>query len=133
LTVANVNGGYITVVSSGTFIRMPEVFAAGTGISIDQYGEIIDVTDAGTYLITYTINISVNFAINAGVYINGAVYTPSIIRVDPATLGQNPYATTVLATLPAATRIYLAFFNGSGDVALYYHGSAATLSIVRIA
>ncbi|OAB77715.1 BclA C-terminal domain-containing protein, partial [Paenibacillus crassostreae] len=125
---ANTSGAIIAVLLGGTDIPLPDDHILN-GITINGASTIITIPTAGTYMISYQINLTAALAVNSQLLINGVALTPSI--VNPV-LSLSSFNNTVITVLGAGTTVQLQLFGLLGAATLLGGGAGAALTIVQV-
>jgi|GEM_PF-383000 len=127
---ANTAGPVIAVVLGGTSIPLPSNQALSGGVTINGASTVITLPAAGTYLFSYQINLTAALAAGSQLLINGAAFTPSILK--PA-LPLSSFNNTVITSVGAGASVQLQLFGLFGSATLLGGAAGAALTIVRIA
>ncbi|WP_206871065.1 BclA C-terminal domain-containing protein, partial [Clostridium zeae] len=126
---ANTSGSIISVILGGTSVSLPNSQNIGPGISIDGTNTTFTVSNAGTYYITYDINLTAALAVSSRLIINGSANTAS--TVDPV-LSTSSFTNDIIVDLTANSTITLQLFGLLGAATLISGGAGASLSIIRL-
>ena len=117
----------IAVTPAGTAVPLPAQ-TYNSGFTVSAEGETFTVTDAGTYMISYTLRVSAALAMRSAIYVNSAAQGSTVIRSATAL---NQFSNTSILTLAAGDQLALTLYDITASVTLE-PGAGATLTIVRI-
>jgi len=117
----------IAVTTGGTAVPLPAQ-TYNSGFTVSAGTETFTVTDAGTYIVSYTLRLTTTLAMRSAIYINSAAQGSTVIRSATAL---NQFSNTSILTLSAGDQLELALYDIAASVTLE-PGAGATLTIVRI-
>ncbi|WP_128211320.1 BclA C-terminal domain-containing protein [Clostridium manihotivorum] len=126
---ANTTGASIAVLLGGTSISLPNSQNIGPGISIDASNTVFTVSNAGTYYISYHINLTAALGVSSRLLINSVSNTASV--VDPS-ISLSSFNNSIIVDLNANSTIILQLYGVLGTATLIGGGAGAVLSIIRL-
>ncbi|MGG7179325.1 BclA C-terminal domain-containing protein, partial [Clostridium paraputrificum] len=126
---SNTSGSAILVLLGGTSIQLPNGQIL-TNVSVSGGNTIFTVANAGTYYITYQINITAALAMSSRLLVNGSAVTSSV--VSAGLLSLSSFNNDVLLTLGAGATIQLQLFGLAGTATLTNNSAGAALTIIQV-
>ncbi|UVI33833.1 hypothetical protein L1F29_32805 [Paenibacillus spongiae] len=101
----------------------------GTGITVDGSNTVFTVSEAGTYYISYSINLTASLLASSRLLINGMQDTPS--TVSPM-LSRDHFLASTIVNLQAGSTVSLQLFGLLGAATLLSNSQGAALTIIKI-
>lgn len=126
----NTSSASINVAVGGTPVPLPNDQILPAGISVDATNTIFTIANAGTYRISYTVNLSAALAVGTRLLINGSPNTSTTV---PATLTLSGFSNEVILVVTAGTTVTLQLFGLAITANLSPGGaSGASLMMIRL-
>ncbi|WP_427847089.1 BclA C-terminal domain-containing protein, partial [Clostridium folliculivorans] len=126
---SNTTGSTISVILGGTSISLPSNQNIGPGISIDETNTTFTVSNAGTYFITYQINLTATLTVSSRLLINGLPNTASIVA---PVLSVSSFNNSIIVDLTPNSTITLQLLGSLSIANLTTGGAGASISIIRL-
>ena len=128
MSALNTTGQTLSVVLGGTRVPLPSDQSLD-GFTANGTNDIFTVSETGTYLISYRINVTAALLMSSRVLRNDAVLPGSVF--SPA-VSVSSYAVTLIADLTAGDTLALQLAGLLGAATLQ-GGTGASLTVVRLA
>lgn len=125
----NTTGSAITVAIAGTPIPLPNNQILPTGITVDGTNTTFTIADAGTYRLSYTVNLTAGLLVGTRLVINGTANVSSTIA---PVLSLSNFSNEILLALTGATTVVLQLFGIAASPSLQTGAAGASLMIVRL-
>ena len=128
---ANTQGSTISVAVGGTPIALPNAQVLPPDITANAGNTVFTVTQAGTYQISYHVNITLALLMGTRLVINGVNNAASTIAPVVSTAS---FENQITVNLPANSTISLQMYPAllAGSAVLVGGGAGASLAIVRL-
>lgn len=127
MTALNTSGSTIAVVLAGTDVSLPNSQLLSS-FTVDGTNTVFTATEAGTYAISYSVNLTQELLLSTQILLNGSPLPGSILS---PTLAQANYSLTFLATLAAGDTLELQLFGLLGSATLQ-SGTGASLTAIKL-
>lgn len=125
---ANTTGALVAVAIAGTPVPLPNSQVIPAGITVDGTNTIFTVANAGTYRISYIVNVTAALLMTTRVMINGGANVASTII---PVLSLSSYSNEILVNLAAGSTVSLQFAGVALNATLV-SGAGASLMIERL-
>jgi BclA C-terminal domain/Collagen triple helix repeat (20 copies) len=125
---ANTGEWTIAVVLGGTNVPLPNNQNLSSGVTINGSNDTLTLTNAGTYLFTYNVNLKASLLMTTQLAVNGAVLPASAIR---SSIARSSFSASVVATVQAGSTVSLQLAGLLG-AAVLEGGQGAALTIMRL-
>lgn len=127
MSALNTTGATIAVVLGGTNVPLPSNQVLN-GFTANGANDTFTATQAGTYMISYSIRTTAALMMSSQVLLNGAPLAGTTIAPAAAT---DTYSASVIASLAAGDTLTLQLFGLLG-AAVLQSGTGAALTAVRL-
>lgn len=125
----NTTGAAITISVAGVSVPLPNDQIIPAGITVDGTNTIFTINTAGTYRLSYNVNLTAALLSGARLIINGAANISS--TVAPA-ISLSNYTNEILLAVTAGTTVTLQLFGIAAGATLLTGSSGAELMIIRL-
>jgi type II secretory pathway component PulL len=110
---------------AGTSVPLPDAQVLPDDFAMDGTNTTLTITNAGTYRLSYRINITAAAALSSRLQLNGTPVAASVITAPPS---RDSFAAEVVMTVPANSTLSLELYGLDASPTL----QAATLAAVRL-
>ncbi|MCQ6561441.1 hypothetical protein NNL21_22370 [Paenibacillus mendelii] len=125
----NTTGSTIAVILGGTPIPLPNSQTIGTSITVNGSNTTFTVAEAGTYYVSYSINLTASLLVNSKIIVNGTAKPE--LTIAPV-LSRNSFSASAIVRLSAGSTVGLQLDGLIGAAVLLPGSQGAALTIMKI-